>query len=382
MTGSRLIRKIIIAVAVIAVAGCTIEPILHLRKAIRAQVAVTPKINVDVMWQVNWAANWTFNWNVATLGPVGYTIPASMRMHVFTQGPDGEPIAHVIHNFMGDEAQLEVFVGTHDILFHNNDSEAILFQQENEFAHVHANTRQIAKGIKASTRILTIPQKLAATKADEDEDPVETIVNEPVNLTPDGLFSLYDKDQVITDNLDDYELVGEKYILRIEGELTPSTFIYLFQCKLANNDGRVIGSAGGAALTGMSQGVDLMTRETWQQTASYLMDVYMDKEQDMLGAKVYTFGIPGCNPYDEASVAAVTEGEHYLVLNVSYVNGSYRNISIPVTEQVRALPTGGVITLELDVNDFPPDESAGGSGGFEALIGDWNEETGSTTIIN
>lgn len=381
MTGSRLIRKIVIAVAVIAMAGCTIEPILHLRKAVRAQVAVTPKINVDVMWQINWAANWTFNWNVATLGPVGYTIPTSMRMHVFTQGPDGDPVAHVVHNFVGDEAQLEVFVGTHDLLFHNNDSEALLFKQESDFAHVHSYTRKVANGIKASTRILTVAQKLAATKADDDEQ-VETLLDEPVNLTPDGLFSLYDKDQVITDNLDDYELVGNKYILRIEGELNPSTYIYLFQLKLVNNDGRVIGSAGGAALTGMAQGVDLMTRETWTETASYLMDVYMDKEQDMLGAKVYTFGVPGCNPYDAASVAAAPAGEHYLVLNVSYVNGSYRNISIPVTDDIRSLPTGGVITLELDVNDFPPDESAGGSGGFEALIGDWDEETGSTTIIN
>ena len=381
MTGSRLIRKIALAVVIIAAAGCTIEPILHLRKAVRAQVAVTPKINVDVMWQINWAANWTFNWNVATLGPVGYTIPTSMRMHVFTQGPDGDPVAHVVRNFVGDEAQMEVFVGTHDLLFHNNDSEAILFKQESDFAHVHSYTRKVANGIKASTRILTVAQKLAATKADDDEQ-VETLLDEPVNLTPDGLFSLYDPNQVISDNLDDYELVGNKYILRIEGELNPSTYIYLFQLKLVNNDGRVIGSAGGAALTGMAQGVDLMTRETWTETASYLMDVYMDKEQDMLGAKVYTFGMPGCNPYDAASVAAAPAGEHYLVLNVSYVNGSYRNISIPVTDDIRSLPTGGVITLELDVNDFPPDESAGGSGGFEALIGDWNEETGSTTIIN
>ena len=41
-----------------------------------------------------------------------------------------------------------------------------------------------------------------------------------------------------------------------------------------------------------------------------------------------------------------------------------------------------MITLELDVDDFPPDESAGGGGGFQALIGDWNEQVGSTTIIN
>lgn len=376
MIGKRLIRILIVA-ASIAVAGCTIEPILHLRKAIRARVALQPKVNVDVMWQLNWAINWQFNWNVATLGPVGYTPPASLRMHVFTHGPEGEPISHFVHNFVGDETQLEIFVGTHDLLFHNNDSESLLFQQDGDLGHVSSYTRKLANGLKASTQILTVAQKLAGqTKA-----PSEFV--EPVNLTPDGLFSLFDQGQVITDNLDDYEFVDGKYILRIEGELDPSTYIYLFQIKLNNNDGRVIGSSSGAAITGMSQGVDLMTRETFETTASYLMDVYMDKEQDMLGAKVFTFGMPGCNPYDIYSgSAAAPEGSHYLVLNVSYVNGSHKNISLDITDQVRALPLGGVIDLELDVNDFPPDESAGGSGGFEALIGDWDEQTGSATIIN
>ena len=375
MIGKRLIRILIVA-ASIAVAGCTIEPILHLRKAIRTMVVVEPKINVDVMWQLNWAINWQFNWNVSALGPVGYTPPASLRMHVFTHGPEGDPVSHFVHNFVGDETQLEIFVGTHDLLFHNNDSEALLFQQDGDLGHVHSYTRKLANGLKASTQVLTIPQKLAGqTKA-----PSEFV--EPVNLTPDNLFSLYNQNQVITDNLDDYEYIDGKYVLRIEGELYPSTFIYLFQIRLLNNDDRVIGSAGGAALTGMSQGVDLMTRQTWEPTASYLMDVYMDKPQDMLGAKVFTFGIPGCNPYDAASVAAAPDGSHYLVLNVSYVNGSNKNISLDVTDKIRELPLGGVIDLEIDVNDFPPDESAGGDGGFVALIGDWDEQTGSATIIN
>lgn len=375
MIGKRLIRILVVA-ASIAVAGCTIEPILHLRKAIRTMVVVEPKVNVDVMWQLNWAINWQFNWNVSALGPVGYRLPSSMRMHVFTQGPEGDPISHFVHNFVGDETQLEIFIGTHDLLFHNNDSEALLFQQDGDLGHVHSYTRKLANGLKASTQVLTIPQKLAGqTKA-----PSEFI--EPVNLTPDNLFSLYNQNQFITDNLDDYEYIDGKYVLRIEGELDPSTFIYLFQIKLLNNDDRVIGSAGGAALTGMSQGVDLMTRQTWEPTASYLMDVYMDKPQDMLGAKVFTFGIPGCNPYDAASVAAAPDGSHYLVLNVSYVNGSNKNISLDVTDKIRELPLGGVIDLEIDVNDFPPDESAGGDGGFVALIGDWDEQTGSATIIN
>ena len=101
----------------------------------------------------------------------------------------------------------------------------------------------------------------------------------------------------------------------------------------------------------------------------------------MLGAKVFSFGIPDCNAYDPESVAAAPDGKHYFVLNVTYVNGTYKNIRMDVTEEVRALPLGGVIPLEIDVDDFPPEGGTGG-GGFNALVGDWNEETGSTTIIN
>ena len=59
---------------------------------------------------------------------------------------------------------------------------------------------------------------------------------------------------------------------------------------------------------------------------------------------------------------------------------------IDITDQFKDLPTGGVITLDLDVNDFPPDDPPtpppGEGGGFQALINGWEEETGSVTIIN
>ncbi len=371
----RLRPVITASIALLILGGCTIEPILHLRKAIKTKVALQAKVNVDVMWQINWTATWQFTWNASVLGPLGYTLPTSMRMHVFTHGPEGVPVSHFVHNFIGDSSETEVFIGTHDILFHNNDSEALLFKQEDELADVHSYTRKLANGLKASVQVLTTKQKAeGATKAPDE-------LTEPVNLTPDGLFSLLDKNQVISDDLSTYVYEDGKYVLKIEGELRPATFIYLFQISLKNNSDRVIGSAGGAALTGMSQGVNLMDNNTWPETASYLTDVYMDKPQNMLGAKIFTFGIPGCNPYDDASVAA-SESKHYLVLNVSYVNGSTRNISMDVTDQIRALPTGGVIPLEIDVDDFPPDESAGGGGGFQALIGSWDEQVGSTTIIN
>ena len=82
---------------------------------------------------------------------------------------------------------------------------------------------------------------------------------------------------------------------------------------------------------------------------------------------------------DPASIAAAPAGEHFLVLNVAYNNGTSKNIHVDLTDQVRALPTGGVITLELDVDDFPP-ESGGQGSGFSAIMKDWDEHVGEFVI--
>ena len=162
------------------VAGCRIEPPLHLRKAVATKVVVETKVNLNVMWQVNWSAQWQFGWNVSALGPLGYKDPASMRLHIYTQDSDGMPVAHAIHNFVGSEASMEVFVGTHNLLFHNNDSEALLFKSDGDLEPIQCYTRQISKGLKSSAPVYTIMQKAAGvTKADDPEE-------EPVSLACEG----------------------------------------------------------------------------------------------------------------------------------------------------------------------------------------------------
>jgi len=372
----RYARLISLVAGAMLIGACSIEPPLYLRRAVATEVVLSTKVDVNVMWQIDWTALWDFDWNVDVLGPLGYTDPASMRLHIYTHGSEGYPISHTVHNFMGNSAVMDVFVGTHDLLFHNNDSEALLFTSDGELSDIYSYTRNISKGLKDSSPVLSTKQKeLGYTKADD-------VGEEPVSLQPDQLFALYDRNRVITDNPEDYVFENGRYVLKIEGKLNPLTYIYLIQVKLLNNGTRVVGSNGGAAITGMAGGVNLMSRESYSTTVSVPMDVYLDKTHDLLGARVFTFGLPGCNPYDEASVAAAPEQSHFLVLNVTYVNGSYRNIRVDITDQVRALPLGGVITLELDVDDFPPDESAGGGGGFEALIDGWEEETAETTITN
>ena len=376
-------------VLLLSLTACQIDPPLHLRKAVDVEVEVDATVNVDVMWQVDWEVEWDYAWNVETLGPVGYEAPASMRVHSYPHDANGELTAHQIHNFAGDQSRIQLTAGVYDFLFHNNDSEAILFQSDGEFDDIYAYTREISKGLRESTLVKSSRQKEGTSPAPASHtstkaEGTRAFDDEPVVLMPDALYALYAPNEEVTDNLEDYEFINGRYVYRIHGDLHPVTYIYLIQVYLLHNNGRVIGSAGGAALTGMAEGTDLHTGINATKVVSVPMDLMINKadDPDLLGARVITFGIPGCNPYDEASIAAAPS-EHYLVLSVAYNNGTYKNIHVEVTDQVRALPTGGVITVELDVDDFPPEKGEQGEGGgFNALIGEWDEETGSHTIIN
>lgn len=372
-------RIFLLPLLALTVVSCTIDPPLHLRATAETEMVLVTDITTDLYWQADWATQWQFGWAASVLGPVGYTMPKYVRMHDYTLGEDFEPIRHDFYNFNGTYGTTQLFLGVHNLLFHNLGSEVNLFRSETDLSDIHAYTRIISSGLKSSTPVMTAAQKAAAaTRADDIQ------IEEPVALAPDDLFTVYDYHREITDNLDDYELIDGKYVLKIKGELTPVTFIYLFQIKLNNNLGRVNGSMGGAALTGMADDVNLPQRMNSTTTNSVPMDVHLNKEDnpDLLGARVMTFGIPGCCPTDPASVAKAPAGKHYLVMNINFITGQYKNIRIDVTDQVRALPTGGVITLEIDVEDFPPeiiDPPIQGDG-LNALIAGWGEVTGGTTI--
>ena len=353
--------------------GCKIDPPLHLRRLVEAEVAVDMNFEVDMMWQIDWRTEWDFEWKTEVWGPLEYKDPTGIRMHTYTLGADGERRSHTTNNFHGLEGTVSVFVGTHDLLFHNNDSEVLLFRSDDDLSAQHAYTRIISTGLKGSIPVKTTQQKeQEKSKADASE-----LESESVAYQPDELFHLFDPNCYISDNLADYEYINGRYVLRIEGELRPGTFIYLIQVHLLNNMGRVTGSVGGGALTGVAEGVNLETSVTHETTVSIPFDVYMNAAEnpDLLGARVMTFGIPGCDPFDKYSVEHAPDGRHYLVLNVSFATGHYKNVRVDITDQLRALPTGGVITIEIDVNDFPPEDTDppiddGDGGGFKALIGD------------
>ena len=369
----RLVISALILATVLA-AGCRIEPPLYLRTSVQSIVTVEAEVNVNLMWQVGWDVQWTYRWDAEVLGPVGYKEEIEgMSLHIFPHNDKDGHLSHTVKNFVGSTTDIPFIAGIYDLLFHNNDSEVLLFREDEETDDIYCYTSVISSGLKDSDPVKTMEQKLLGTKASG-----KAPENEPVARMPDDLFSLYDKDHSISENLADYEYVDGKYVILIKGELTPASYIHLVQVNLKNNDGRIIGS-GGAVLTGVADGVNLMTKTGVSRTVSVPTDVALDAERDMLGMRFCSFGIPGCNPYEADSVNASTS-EHCLVMNVLYANNSYRNISVDLTEQIHQLPLGGVIVLDLDVNDFPPGGGEEGGGGFDALISDWNDITGEATI--
>ena len=371
--------KHILALLVLCIqaSGCSIRPELHLREPMQAQIVLETEVNLNLMWQVEWETEWEFPWNVNILGPLGYKEPASISAHVYSLDQNGNHRSHYTKNFYGTTANMPITVGDYDLLFHNNDSETLLFSADDELGTIYCNTRIISSGLKESSPVLTAMQKFDGdTKADE------SLIQDPIALMPDGLFVLYDQGETISGNLEDYEYIDGKYILRIQGIMNPATYIHLFQLHLVNNEGRVVGSNGGGVLTGVAAGVDLYTRVSARTPVGIPTDVYYDKTKELMAARFMSYGIPGCNPYSHESVEQAPEGKNFLVINISYANGNWKNIRIDVTKALRALPLGGLIDITLDVNDFPPEDgSTGGGGGFDALINDWDEEHGETTII-
>lgn len=360
--------------------GCRIDPPLHLRQAVDVNVALELDLDVVTLWQVDWEARWNFGWNARILGAVDYNTPGSVRMYSYTRNADGEIASRQEYNFMGTSGNIRAIAGSYDFLFHNNDSEVLLFDTTTDPNNVYAYTRVISPGLQLSSPVLTLSQKESATKG----GPEMKAASDPVVLQPDGLFTLFTPDQFISDDPADYEYIDGRYVIHVGGTLTPADYIWLVQIHLVNNNGRVAGSAGGCALTGMADGVDLKTNVSGTTTVTVPSDAYINREADpdLMGARIVSFGIPGCNAYDPQSVAAAPAGEHFFVLSVAYSNGAYKNIHVDLTEQVRALPTGGVIDLELDVDDFPPESGQTGGDGFNALVQDWDEHTGEVIITN
>ena len=166
--------------------------------------------------------------------------------------------------------------------------------------------------------------------------------------------------------------------------------------------GNYITGAKGITVTGLSQGVDLFTRRTFNNTISIstddvkplqnhddvrLEDGTAVENADILATRILTWGLPGIVPIEttKAGTKAVELDKNYIGVGLTLRNGYTYTVTQDITEQMHNKPAGGVITIYIDAADIPQDvidqrpQSTGG--GFNANVEDWQNEYNAEVTI-
>jgi hypothetical protein len=256
-------------------------------------------------------------------------VPGGIRAVVYD--PDGN--RHDERNLAAEGGRLAMTEGRHSILFYNNNTEYIVFNDLTSSATATATTR---------TRT-----RAGFSELHKDERTVGQ---------PDMLYGSY---------LGEYEAKPGYEAVSLPVELRPLVYTYVVRCEFSHGAQYVALARG--ALAGMAESVYLQDGHTGSGAATVFFDATVCDWGSW--AQVRSFGIPDW-PGDGYTRA--TDRNYTLQLEVRLKNGKYLPpFMVDITEQVKAQPRGGVIVITgLEVSD--EDGESGGSG-FDVEVGDWGD---------
>lgn len=376
-----------------ALTGCVREPDLHLHNGGTDIDMKMPAIDLDlkVVWnylfkygvEYDWESEWIYGWDdtdESLFGKIGYTEPAAfeVRRYFTGQTPLGAHSAPFTHYITGRYISARYEFGYWDILAWNDIQTAdgvqsVRIDETSTYDYVTANTGQTM-----NSAMYNAPQYTRSF------------------YQPEELFAGYDSGIDINKSLEGFTFDEERncWVRVLEMELQPVTYIYLVQVILHNNNRdfrKVTAVDGNANLSGMARSVNLNTGVTGSDaiTVNFNMRMKQDlqtksgEQVDVIGGKVLTFGMPKLNPHKldtrsymeslQAVADADTGNRHYVDVNMQFYNGMDSTLVFDVTDQVRRLFRGGVITIDLDMDKVPIPSRSGGSG-FDATVEDWEEK--------
>ncbi len=226
--------------------------------------------------------------------------------------------------------------GEHSLLFYNNDTEYIVFDEMQTFASAKATTRTRTRSSYIGNSYMEIAS--------------ENTVNQPDMLYGSYMESYMAERSTVTDML--------------PVTMHPLVFTYLVRYEFSH--GLEYVSLARGALAGMAQAVWLNNGRTSEEAATILYDCTV---QDFgAQALVRSFGVPD---FPNRHYGTRTGNRYALNLEVRLKNGKIKSFDFDVTDQVAVQPQGGVIVVR-DIN-IPDDEGMEGDSGFDVNVEDWGE---------
>lgn len=373
--------------------SCEREPMLHLHKGGTDISVELPDIDLELqlLWdylfsydvEYDWQNEWLYGWDETDnelFGPLGYPEPTdfNIRRYFTNDVQFGQHTAPYKHYITGKTLSAQYDFGFWDILawneIHTSDGvQSVRIDETATYDYVTAYTGQTM-----------MPARYNAPRYTR------------AFYQPEALFAGYESGIGISKNFDGFTFDEDRkiWVRKLNMTLQPVTYIYLPQIILHNNNRnhRIVTAIDGYAdLSGMSRSVNLNTGVTGPDaiTVNFNMRMKFDRngrsndKVDIIGGKVVTFGIINLNPHKlntrayaesmQKVMAADKNNRHYLDVKMQFYNGKDSTLVFDVTNQVRRLFRGGVITVELDMDTVPIPQRSGGSG-FDAVVKDYEEK--------
>jgi hypothetical protein len=255
--------------------------------------------------------------------------PEGLRMLVYSN--DATP---TIHNLDVHGGKVSMTEGPHTLLFYNNDTEYIVFDDMTSSVYARATTR---------TR----------TRASYNGNSYVSREEKTVN-PPDMLFGAY---------IGDYYSAMQQYNDTIQVTMHPLVYSYIVYFNIKSGMSSI--AYARAAIAGMAGSVYINSGITSDEEVTVLFDCDLNAEQNRVESIFKSFGVPG---YPASGYA---RGQHIyaIELELRLVNGETMTLDYDVTDQVENLPHGGVIIID-DIL-VPNVEPSGSAAPFDVDVSEW-----------
>jgi hypothetical protein len=260
-------------------------------------------------------------------------VPEGVRIHVYHEKDQSENIRNLPPKGANFHFKNE---GHYSLLFHNNDTEYIVYQGMNSFATAYATTRGVSRSTYFGNSLM----------GEKQGD--EVTVN-----PPDMLFGAY---------MDSVYVVKSTQTDTMRVTLHPLVFTYLVRYEIEEGLEHVALARG--ALAGMARGVNLGNGRTSKEEATVLYDAI--KTDFGAQATVKSFGAPDYPNPDYSR----NPRPYALNLEVMVSDGSIQSFEFDITEQMEKQPHGGVIVVK-GIKIEAPEQSGGG--GFDVGVSGWGD---------
>lgn len=301
--------------------------------------AFSVKVDVAATWEQEWErsydTDWQSVWNPAwsqSYDDLRPGIPTGIRARVY-----GDGTAESEANLASEGGRLYMGEGTHDLLFYNNDTEYIVFNDIAALASARATTRSLTR---------------SSFKAMHED---ERTVNQP-----DMLYGAY---------IGDYETQPAQQAVSLPVRLQPLTYTYLVRYEFQQGQKYVALARG--ALAGMAESVYLNDGHTGPEAATVMFDCTLQDYGPE--ATVKFFGIPDYPGDHYGDGTRATERTYHLNLEVRLTNGTMKTFEFDVTDQVKKQPRGGVITVSDGLVITDEEGETGSGGGFDVNVEGWGD---------